>query len=113
MALKKYTVEKVYYSIKEVAAMLNVNASLLRMWEKEFPDIKPRRTNTGIRIYTMEDINTIKKIHNMLKEQGMTINGAKQMMRNNPDRIDRTNDVIIKLKDIRQQLVNIIDELPE
>lgn len=113
MALKKYKAEKVYYSITEVAEMLKVNASLLRMWEKEFPDIKPRRTNTGIRIYTMDDINTIKKIHNMLKEQGMTINGAKQMMRKNPDRIDRTNDVIIKLKDIRQRLQDIINELPE
>lgn len=112
MTVKKYIAEKVYYNIKEVADMLNVNASLLRMWEKEFPEINPRRTKAGVRIYTQDDINTIKKIYNLLKTQGMTINGAKQLMRNNPKGIDRTSEVIIKLEDIKKEIQGIIDQLP-
>lgn len=113
MALKKYIAEKVYYNIKEVADMLNVNTSLLRMWEKEFPEIKPKRTPAGVRMYTNEDINTIRKIYNLIKIQGMTINGAKQMMRNNPQGIDRTGEVILKLENIRSEILELIEQLPK
>lgn len=113
MALKKYIAEKVYYNIKEVADMLNVNTSLLRMWEKEFPEIKPKRTPAGVRMYTNEDINTIRKIYNLIKIQGMTINGAKQMMRNNPQGIDRTGEVILKLENIRNEILALIEQLPK
>lgn len=113
MALKKYIAEKVYYNIKEVADMLNVNTSLLRMWEKEFPEIKPKRTPAGVRMYTNEDINTIRKIYNLIKIQRMTINGAKQMMRNNPQGIDRTGEVILKLENIRNEILALIEQLPK
>lgn len=112
MALRKYIAEKVYYNIKEVADMLNVNTSLLRMWEKEFPEIKPKRTPAGVRMYTNNDINTIRKIYNLIKIQGMTINGAKQMMRNNPQGIDRTGEVILKLENIRNEILALIEQLP-
>lgn len=92
--------------------MLNVNASLLRVWEKEFPEIKPKRTKSGIRIYTQDDINIIKKIYFLLKTQGMTINGARQLMRKNPKGVDRTGEVVIKLENIKQQILGIIEELP-
>lgn len=113
MALKKYTPQKVYYNIKEVADMLKVNTSLLRMWEKEFTEINPKRTQTGVRMYTANDINTIRKIYNLVKIQGMTINGAKQMMQNNPQGIDRTGEVILKLENIRKEIISIIEQLPQ
>ena len=52
MALNKYKAEKIYYSIKEVAEILDVTTSALRVWEKNFDEVHPRRTSTGIRIYT-------------------------------------------------------------
>lgn len=113
MAVKKYIPEKIYYTIKEVADLLKVNASLLRMWEKEFPEINPKRSASGVRMYTNDDINTIRKIYNLLKTQGMTINGAKQLLRNNPKSIDRTGEVILKLQNIKNELLGIIDQLPK
>lgn len=113
MVTKKYIPQKVYYSIKEVADMLGLSTPLLRMWEREFPDIKPRRTSTGIRMYTQDDINTIRKIQNLVKGQGLTINGAKQVLRNNPEMIDRKHDVIMRLTEIKEKLLSIIDEMKQ
>lgn len=92
--------------------MFHVSQSLLRMWEREFREINPRRSSHGIRIYTKEDINTIDKIYNLLKNQGMTINGAKQLMRKNPDQVDRTQEIRTQLLAMRDELMGIINELP-
>ena len=68
---------KLYYSIAEVAEMFGVNASLLRFWEKEFPQISPRTTGRGIRQYRKEDVETIGLIYHLVKEKGMTLPGAR------------------------------------
>lgn len=111
MAIKNYKPEKIYYTIREVSEMLSVPNSTLRVWEKNFDELKPRRTNTGNRLYTKDDINMIAKIRDLLKEQGMTINGAKQRLKNNPEQVDRSFDVITSLKSIRDELQDIIDQL--
>ncbi|MAL21331.1 MAG: MerR family transcriptional regulator, partial [Crocinitomicaceae bacterium] len=54
---------KVYYSIGEVADMFNVNASLIRFWEKEFDIIKPKKNKKGNRLFTKEDVNNYQKIY--------------------------------------------------
>ena len=111
MALNKYKAEKIYYSIKEVAEILDVTTSALRVWEKNFDEVHPRRTSTGIRIYTKEDIDTIAKIRDLLKQRGMTINGAKQMMKNNPDQVHRSHELVTHLRNIRDELQSLIDNL--
>ena len=68
--------EKLYYSISEVAAMFKINQSNLRFWEKEFKQLKPRRNDKGTRFYTNEDIATIKKIVFLVEEQKLTLEGA-------------------------------------
>ena len=73
MALNTNKELKLYYSISEVAEMFDVNESLLRFWEKEFPQIKPRKTSGGTRQYRKEDIETIKLIYHLVKEKGMTL----------------------------------------
>ena len=68
---------KVYYSIKEVAEMLEVKSSVLRFWEREFKVLKPKRSKGGRRFYKENDIELLKKIKKLLYEDGLTIKGAK------------------------------------
>lgn len=78
MVYKKPVIEKIFYSISEVSEMLQVNPSLLRFWEKEFDTLKPRKNKKGNRLFTKEDIEQIKLIHHLVKEKGMTIQGARK-----------------------------------
>ena len=72
---------KVYYSIGEVADMFNVNASLIRFWEKEFDIIKPKKNKKGNRLFTKEDVNNYQKIYFLVKERGYTLKGAKEKLK--------------------------------
>ena len=81
MPWKEKTIEKLYWSIGEVAEQLNVNTSLIRYWEKEFGTIKPKRTGKGDRSYTEKDINEIRRIQHLVKEKGFTLQGAKEQLR--------------------------------
>lgn len=108
MALNRNKELKLYYSISEVASMMNVTETLLRYWEKEFPNIKPNKVGRGIRQYTKADIEQIKKVYHLVKERGMTLQGARDMLkRNKGGEIDRNVDVIERLKDIRAELQDI------
>ena len=83
---------KLYYSISEVAQMFDVNESLLRFWEKEFPQLSPKKGSRGVRQYRKEDIETVKLIYHLVKERGMTLPGARQRMKDNKE-----NFVTLKL----------------
>ena len=72
--------EKRYYSIGEVANAFGVNTSLLRFWEKEFDQIKPKKKQSGIRKYTQEDVKSIQLVYHLVKEKGLTIDGAKKQL---------------------------------
>ena len=63
---------KLYYSIGEVAKMFNVNESLLRFWEKEFPFITPKKAGGNVRQYRKEDIENIRLVYHLVKEKGLT-----------------------------------------
>jgi DNA-binding transcriptional MerR regulator len=69
---------KLYYSIGEVAAMFDVNTSLIRFWEKEFNSIQPKKNRKGNRMFTPKDIDNLQVIYHLLKERGYTIEGAKK-----------------------------------
>jgi DNA-binding transcriptional MerR regulator len=73
--------DKLYYSIGEVAKMFNVNTSLIRYWEKEFPIIRPKKNQKGNRQFTKKDIENIHKIHYLVKDRGMTLEGAKNYLK--------------------------------
>ena len=108
MALNRNKELKLYYSISEVASMMKVTETLLRYWEKEFPNIKPNKVGRGIRQYTKADIEQVKKVYHLVKERGMTLQGARDMLkRNKGGEIDRNVDVIERLKDIRAELQDI------
>lgn len=107
---------KLYYSIGEVADLFEVNASLIRFWEKEFSLLKPKKNNKGNRQFTVKDIANIEKIYILVKQRGFTLDGAKKAMR---DKIDieefSTNNnhssssdfVITKLESIKERLLNL------
>ena len=108
MALNRNKELKLYYSISEVASMMNVTETLLRYWEKEFPNIKPNKVGRGVRQYTKADIEQVKMVYHLVKERGMTLQGARDMLkRNKGGEIDRNVDVIERLKDIRAELQDI------
>lgn len=72
MYTKSFEIEKLYYSIGEVADMFEVNTSLIRFWEKEFPQLQPRKNGRGNRVYSKKDLELFKKIHHLVKEKGFT-----------------------------------------
>ena len=112
MALNKNKDLKLYYSIGEVAQMFNVTETLLRFWEKEFPTIKPQKAGRGIRQYTKADLEQVRLVYHLVKERGMTLQGARDAIRRDKSKgINRNIEVIEKLKDIRSQLQTIGKEL--
>ena len=112
MALNKNKDLKLYYSIGEVAQMFNVTETLLRIWEKEFPTIKPQKAGRGIRQYTKADLEQVRLVYHLVKERGMTLQGARDAIRRDKSKgINRNIEVIEKLKDIRTELQAIGKDL--
>ena len=110
--LKKNKDLKLYYSVSEVAEMLGVSESLLRYWEKEFPQITPKKAGRGIRQYRKEDIDTLKLIYHLVKERGMTLQGARQRLEtNNKSQTDSNFELLERLRAIREELVGMRDAL--
>ena len=100
--------EKLFYSIGEVAAILGENASLVRFWTNSFEKfLKPRRNAKGNRLYTREEIDTLKQIHLLVKEQGMTLEGASRRMTEGRKSVDSRVKALDTLKEIRAQLEEI------
>lgn len=96
--------EKRYFSIGEVAKGFGVNTSLLRFWEKSFASLKPQKKANGIRKYTHEDIQLIQLIHHLVKEKGMTIEGAKNQMARLQKGGSENVDILQKLQKIKAEL---------
>jgi DNA-binding transcriptional MerR regulator len=103
--------ERLYYSITEVAQQFEVNASLLRFWEKEFPQLKPRKNEKGTRFYTTDDIQLIKQIFYLVREQHLTLEGARQRLKNKKDSVETKQAVVERLQKIRKELLAIRKEL--
>jgi len=104
--------EKMYYSIGEVADMLGENASLVRFWSQKFPGfIKPLRNKKGNRLFTHSDVEHYKMIHHLVKEKGMTLEGAHKRMSDNKEGVDKSMDIIASLNKIRRELMEIKETL--
>ena len=100
---------KMYYSIGELSKMLEVNASLLRFWEKEFGLKVSKRNKKGNRLYSVKEIEVINKIYALVKVNGYTLDGAKKALKDkssNPS-IDEKQLVITKLSNIRERLIKL------
>jgi DNA-binding transcriptional MerR regulator len=102
---------KMYYSIKEVAKMFDVNESLLRYWETEFPLLKPKTSANNVRQYTEKDIEEIKLIYNLVKIRGFKIAAARKILNENHSGADKKAEVIDRLVGVRDELVELKKQL--
>ncbi len=99
--------EKLFYSISEVAEMFSVNQSNLRFWEKEFKQLQPKRNAKGTRFYKPEDIQVIKQIIYLVNEQKLTLDGARRKMNQKKDVVAKQQEIVERLKNIREELLGI------
>lgn len=99
--------EKLFYSIAEVSKLLNINASNLRFWEKEFKQLKPKRNNKGTRFYSEEDIRLVKQIMFLVNEQNLTLEGARQKLNQKKDQVAKQQELIERLIKIKKELKGI------
>ena len=103
---------KICYTIGEVAEILGESTSLVRFWANTFTEhIHPNRNKKGNRLFTPEDVETFKKLHFYIKEQGMTLEGAGKVLRGNLEGGDVRADVALRLKNIRNMLQQVHDEI--
>lgn len=115
MPYKETDTVKLYYTIGEVSDMFEVNTSLIRFWEKEFDIIKPKKNKKGNRLFTPEDIDNFKVIYNLVKEQGLTLDGAKKYLKENKKTVkhemkvekNQFSEIESKLKAIKSNLMEI------
>ncbi len=105
--------KKLYYSIGEVADMFDVNTSLIRFWEKEFPAIRPKKNKKGNRLFTPKEIGKIDRIYTLVKNEGYTLDGAKKAMRGKSATLQESeagispsnDDVIERLELLKNRLL--------
>ena len=114
--------DSAYKTIGEVAKILNLKSNnkgilsthVIRFWETQFKQIKPKILNSNRRYYDEKTINLLKKVKFLLKEQGMTINGVKKILNNEDSlKLDEIADKSIRTENLRNKLLNISNKLKE
>jgi DNA-binding transcriptional MerR regulator len=111
MPYKEIKVEKLYYTIGEVAEMLEVPVSTVRFWENEFDILKPMKNKKGNRLFTPADIKNLKIIYHLLKDEGMTLSGAKKKLSEKWDDTDYKFEINESLQKIKSILLDIKDNM--
>jgi DNA-binding transcriptional MerR regulator len=113
MPYKEKAIEKKYYTIGEVAEQFNVATSLIRFWESEFDNIKPKKNRKGNRQFTKDDIENVRLIYHLVKERGFTLNGAKEMLKHGNDSVKKKMLIVDSLNDLKSFLLEIKKQLPD
>ncbi|MBR5465457.1 MAG: MerR family transcriptional regulator [Alistipes sp.] len=105
--------EKLFYTMGEVSELFDVKPSLLRYWEEQFPTLKPKRNKKGNRLYSPQDVEQLKTIYHLVKERGMTIEGAKKALREQRKEgtVARNAALMERLQRIRALLVEVREDL--
>ncbi|MBB6610263.1 MerR family transcriptional regulator [Pontibacter sp. Tf4] len=111
MPYKEKEIEKQYYTIGEVAAMFDVAPSLIRFWETEFEQLRPKKNKKGNRQFAQKDIETLRTVYHLVKERGYTIQGAKDVLKNKPVQTKDKMEIIDSLEKVREFLVGIKSQL--
>lgn len=113
MPYKQPKIEKIYYSIGEVAEIIDENPSLIRYWENQFDALKPYKNKKGNRLFSPDDIEIIKLIHYLVKQRGLTIKGAKQKLKDNREETIQNFEIVQKLQFVKNELNEILNEMKE
>ncbi|MBR2367282.1 MAG: MerR family transcriptional regulator [Alistipes sp.] len=104
---------KLLYSMGEVTEMFDVNASLIRYWESKFDCIKPHKNKKGNRMFTPSDVENLKLIYHLVKEKGMTLEGANKTMKRRGKSVRREISILERLQNIRAMLIEVRESLGE
>ena len=104
--------KKLFYSMGEVSEMFDVNASLIRFWETKFDILRPQKNKKGNRLFSPADVENLKLIYHLVKERGMTLEGAKKALRQQPAEggMERDAELMERLQRIRALLVEVREE---
>jgi DNA-binding transcriptional MerR regulator len=102
---------KLYYTIGEVSKMFNVNASLIRFWEKEFEVLQPKKNKKGNRLFTAEDVENLRIIFHLVKERGFTLNGAKAKLKDNKAEVTDNTGLYDSLTKLKGFLIELKEQL--
>lgn len=105
--------DKKYYRIGDVSAMLDLPQSTLRYWESEFSELSPKRTASGLRIYTPADVEMVEIIRFLLYDKGLTLDGAREHLRKNRRDTMRIHEAVKRLRAVRDRLTAILGALDE
>ena len=105
--------KRLYYSIQEVADHFAEDIPTIRYWEKEFENIKPKKTDGGTRQYSKEDVKQLEMVYYLLREKKYTIEGARQELKSKKDDIERRADALEKLQELKKELLLLSEEFDE
>lgn len=105
--------EKLFYSMGEVAELFDVNQSLIRHWESQFSVLRPKRNKKGNRLFSPQDVENLKLIYHLVKERGMTLDGAKKALRQHRSDggVRRDAELMERLQRIRSLLLEVREDL--
>lgn len=109
----QFNEKRLYYTIQEVADHFAVNVSLLRFWEKEFDVINPKKTSGGTRQFTKEDIQQVEMVYHLVREKGLTLEGARQALSQRKDEEQKRIEVLDKLRSIKKDLSLLEEEFDQ
>ena len=112
MPYKEKVIEKKYFTIGDVASQFGVATSLIRFWESEFSILKPKKNRKGNRQFTKEDIENVRLIYYLVKERGFTLNGAKEMLKNETYAVKDKVELIDSLHKVKSFLLEMRSQLP-
>jgi DNA-binding transcriptional MerR regulator len=104
-------IEKKYYSIGEVATLLDVAPSLIRFWESQFDTIKPRKSKKGVRQYTKDDISKLQTIYFLVKKRGFTLQGAREMLQKKGEATQSMVQIIQELEEVREFFAGLKEKI--
>lgn len=111
MPYKQPKIEKLYFTIGEVAEIFKVNTSLIRFWEKEFDIIKPTKNKKGNRLFTQKDLDNFRIIYRLVKEEGYTLDGARRRLKRNRSEEEINLEIAKSLVNIKDMLLEVKDSL--
>lgn len=113
MLKNKQNIEKIFFTIGEVADMIGVSPSTIRYWESNFNELVPKKSTGGTRMFSRDNIELLKLINHLVKERGLTVRGARLKLKHSRIDTENTWEVVSRLKEIRETLVDIKNELGE
>ena len=111
--MKNNIPDKLYFKIGEVGKLADVPTHVLRYWESEFPDIRPKRANSKQRLYRRKDVELILQVKTLLHEQGYTIAGARKFLKSGQEIEEPVQDINQISSQFSKNLATIKQELKE